>query len=377
MATMRVGLHALVAALGVVPVIGAWDDAGVASWGVSVAVVVVWAVYATGGWALSAGRTPWWWLALLGAWGVLLWMSPDGAYLAFPFALLAGATAGVTAMWGIAAVLGAASIIALGAANGWSLAGVVGPAIGVGVAVLVGRAYRMLAAAVVEREELVAEVLQARQQAEAEARRAGVLEERARLSRELHDTVSQALSSIQMLVHAARRVDDVTLQERHLQSVQETAAESLAETRQLIAALAPAGLDQGGLAPALRRLGSRLAETTGASVTVTAHDDSMLTVDAESALLRIAQGACANVEQHSGASTVTIDLRRQGATVVLRVTDDGIGFDAPSGHRDLNADGSFGLRAMQERASQLGGRVDVVSEPGEGTSVTAQWEAGT
>src|SRR5690606_17402622 len=132
-------------------------------------------------------------------------------------------------------------------------------------------------------------------------REQGALAERARLAREIHDTVAQGLSSIQMLLHAAERDAPHGAALRHVRLARETAAESLAETRRFIRELTPAGLDD-GLVAALRRLAREQERRSGLRIEVTAKEtDLALPMDVQSALLRIAQGAVSNAVRHSGA----------------------------------------------------------------------------
>jgi signal transduction histidine kinase len=261
------------------------------------------------------------------------------------------------------------AVVALGLHGGFTLGGVIGPFVGAGVALLIGLGHRALAREAAEREALVAELVATRDLLAATERRQGVLTERARLAREIHDTVAQGLSSIQMLLHAAEAVDGHRPGLDHIRLARSTAADGLADTRRFIRELAPPSLDA-GLAPALRRLGQQW-QRDGLTITVAVSPrDSDLPMDVQAALLRLAQGAVANVAQHAGASTVDIDLVVTDADVTLTVHDDGIGFDPALVGDDVGASDSFGLRAMAERVDQLRGRIDIDSAPGRGTTVT-------
>ncbi|WP_431198161.1 sensor histidine kinase [Leifsonia xyli] len=261
------------------------------------------------------------------------------------------------------------AIVALGLHLGFSVGGVVGPLIAAGVAVLIGLAYRALRREARERELLLAELLRTRQQLAETEREQGALSERARLAREIHDTVAQGLASIQMLLRAAER-DTPEPGAGYLRLARETAADSLADTRQIIRELTPARLD-GGLGAALRRLGREHADRSAIPVEVRA-DDLELPMDTQTALLRIAQGALSNAVLHADASHVAIELREDGDTVSLVVRDDGRGFDVEAALAGIHGSDSFGLQAMQERIDQLDGTLEIVSAPGTGTTVTAR-----
>ncbi len=218
------------------------------------------------------------------------------------------------------------------------------------------------------RRELITQLQAAqRQLAEAE-RRAGVLEERSRLAREIHDTLAQGFVSIVLHLEAAeeagRQNPDVA--RRHLDQARTTARTSLSQARRVVQDLRPPQLEDQPVHDAIRdwalRWGDEVgldvsAETTGAPV--------RLTEDAEVTLLRAAQEALNNVRRHASASRVRVTVSYMGDVVVLDVQDDGVGLD----HADPSPGGGFGLTAMRERVDDQGGSVDVESEPGEGTTV--------
>jgi signal transduction histidine kinase len=317
---------------------------------------------------------PAWILALTMLWAALVWLAPDGAYLVFPmFFLYLHVLPGAL---GVGAVVAgtAIAIAALGSHHGFSVGGVLGPLVGAGVAILIGLGYRALALEAREREELVSELLLTRERLAETERQQGALAERARLAREIHDTVAQGLSSIQMLLRAAERDAPEGAALRHVRLARETAAENLAETRRFIRELTPATLD-GGLAAALHRLAADQSRRAGLRIDVEVGDGAggeggvALPMDTQSALLRIAQGAVSNAVRHSAAGRARIALRREGEAVVLVVSDDGVGFDpARVAVREADRD-SFGLRAIEERARQLGGTLEIDSAPGSGTQL--------
>jgi signal transduction histidine kinase len=218
-----------------------------------------------------------------------------------------------------------------------------------------------------DRASLISELGQTRAELAQANRRAGVLAERQRLSGEIHDTVAQGFTSIIMLLQAADA--DVERQPAaargHLALALETARDNLAEARALVAALAPAGLEPGALDAALRRLA---ATADGHPGTAARFEVSGAVVPlprpAEVMLLRVAQEALANVRKHARAGQVTVGLRYGEGQVGLDVTDDGSGFDPGQ------AAGGYGLPGMRARAEEAGGRLQVRSSPGCGSTVS-------
>lgn len=267
-----------------------------------------------------------WIIGLTAVWVVLLVLVPEAAYLVFPLFFLYLHV--LPRAIGPAAVVISTliAVVALGLHGGFTIGGVIGPLVGAGVALLIGFGYRALAREAVEREALVAELLATRDLLAATERQQGVLTERARLAREIHDTVAQGLSSIQMLLHAAEAADGDRPGVEHIRLARSTAADGLADTRRFIRELAPPSLDA-GLTAALQRL-SQQWHRDGLRITVTAPPTAThLPMDVQTALLRIAQGAVANVAQHAGATAVDISLAVTATHATLTVHDDGAGFD--------------------------------------------------
>ncbi|MEV4742270.1 histidine kinase [Streptomyces sp. NPDC049555] len=222
---------------------------------------------------------------------------------------------------------------------------------------------------------LIEDLISTRRELAATERREGTLAERQRLSMEIHDTLAQGLSSQQMLLQAADRVwtTDPQTAHRHVRTAASIAGRNLAEARRFVRDLAPADLAGGGtLQQALRALAAREAQENK-GLAVRCHIEGTparpLPERVSSALLRIAQGALANVREHAGATTATLTLTFLGDQVVLDVADDGHGFDA----RAAGAPGArgHGLPAMRARARQLGGVLTLETAPGEGTVLSA------
>jgi len=244
----------------------------------------------------------------------------------------------------------------------------------ISVAWLAVVAYRALEREAASRQELVNELQEAQGNLAEAQHRAGVLAERARLSREIHDSVAQALSSINLLLQAAERSWDSRPDAARDQVTQaaSTARDGLDEVRRVVRDLAPAELGAAGSAPALVAALRRTCERAvhGTDVRVDVHvDGTPVDVPAEvaTALLRTARGALANVVEHAAARTATVSLTYQPDLVSLDVRDDGCGFAprraTPAGPRGR------GLPGIRDRAEQFGGTLTVETAPGEGTAL--------
>ncbi|MET9549561.1 sensor histidine kinase [Streptomyces sp. NPDC006627] len=217
---------------------------------------------------------------------------------------------------------------------------------------------------------LIDDLLRTRRELAATERREGTLAERQRLSMEIHDTLAQGLSSQQMLLQAADRLwdTDPARARTHVRTAESITERGLAEARRFVHDLAPADLtDGGGLAEALRALAERESH---ANLTVRFHAEGApvpLPDRVSSALLRIAQGALANVREHADATTAALTLTLLDDQVVLDVADDGRGFTPPAAGEAAAGVRGHGLPAIRARAGQLGGTLTIESAPGEGT----------
>jgi signal transduction histidine kinase len=241
-----------------------------------------------------------------------------------------------------------------------------------------GRAYLTVgaqAALALENMRLVEEARRA-------GRRAGVLIERQRLAREIHDTLAQGFISVITNLTAAevaRHPDAVdTAPTRHLQEARRTARESLAAARRLVWALRPPR-DRRSLSETLKELTKEWSEKTGveARAVVTGTPHSHLP-EIEIALLRATQETLANVSKHARATMVNITLSYMDDRVVLDVLDDGVGFGPDRLKNSVGSHdaGGFGLVALRERVEHLGGTLVVESTPGEGTTIVVELPLG-
>lgn len=380
--TLRLGLHVLVVGLTLFVVVRALLADAPAEVPVTVIAIAFLAWYAAGVAAAHRHFPTWarvaWLVALLALWVAMSALTPDAAFLAFPLFFielhvlaapiavpLVVVTFGLS-VWGAATHLG----LAVGT--------ILGPLISAGVAIVIGLGYRAMSQETRDRQALILDLLATREELAAASREAGTLAERERIAREIHDTVAQGLSSIQMLLHAAERdIDDEPTREK-LQLARETAAENLRETRRFIRELTPPSLDEQTLPAALRRLTEAMneqAEQSGSATRVsfrTSGEPVTLPMAIDATLLRIAQGSLANVLRHADASRAELTLSYLGDEVALDVVDDGLGFDPAAAQRDEVDGVSFGLRAMRQRAERQGGSIEIESAPGEGTAVSVR-----
>jgi signal transduction histidine kinase len=208
-----------------------------------------------------------------------------------------------------------------------------------------------------------------------QAREAGVLDERQRLAGEIHDTVAQGLAGVITNIEAARNDPDIAERERHLEGALQLARESLDETRRSVNALRPTPLERSRLADAIAEVTSRWEATSGVNVDLgTTGTERWLHPEVEVTLLRVTQEALANVGKHSSASRVGITLSYMGELVTVDVRDDGVGF-TPAAVSGRPGD-SYGLEVMRQRVERLGGMLDIESEPGIGTAISARIPVG-
>ncbi|MBC3191922.1 sensor histidine kinase [Pseudonocardia sp. C8] len=222
------------------------------------------------------------------------------------------------------------------------------------------------------REALIEELVRTRGELADAQRAAGISWERARLAGEIHDTIAQGLSSIRMLLQAAERDGDT---HEHVRRAGQVAEDNLAEARRFVRGLAPAALDRTSLPEALRELAGRTTAESGVDVRVEVVGDPLPTGgDRDAVLLRVAQGALANVREHSAARLAAVTLTYLEDAVMLDVRDDGVGFDPADPPRGTGR--GFGLSAMRVRVEQLGGTVAVESRPGDGTAVAVTLPVG-
>jgi signal transduction histidine kinase len=199
-----------------------------------------------------------------------------------------------------------------------------------------------------------------------QAREAGILDERQRMAREIHDTLAQGLTGIITQLQAAEQAsDDPAGWRRHFEAATRLARESLSEARRSVDALRPEPLETGRLPAALADVAGRWSALHGITVQVTTTGTARpMPAETELTLLRTAQEGLANVARHAQAANAWVTLSFMEQEVALDVRDDGKGFEP------AQADG-FGLVAMRQRVEGLSGTLQIESEPGAGTAISA------
>jgi signal transduction histidine kinase len=198
-----------------------------------------------------------------------------------------------------------------------------------------------------------------------QAREAGVLDERQRLAREIHDTLAQGLTGIVTQLEAAEAGGEPEQWRPHVTRASALARESLGEARRALHALSPEPLQGSRLPDAIAEMAGRWAETSpiALSFQISGRPVPLIT-ELEVTLFRVAQEALANVARHSSASRVGLTISYTDDLVLLDARDDGVGFTPGSVP-------GFGLRAMEQRLGLAGGRLEIESSPGAGTALSA------
>ncbi len=367
---MQLGQHALFVLL---LLVGALRGGGSA--GVLVLAGAEFAWYVSGLWFARRGSRGGIWLAvLLAGWLALVLLAPDFVWLAFALFFLCfhllPTVAAIAATAALTAVAIAASI-GHGTAN--PTAAVLGPLFGALVASGTALIYRQLVRDAEQRDALLTELtaahrelLDAQDELVRLQRETGATAERARLARDIHDTLAQGFSSILLLARAGLRTGGDTA--ALLGRIEETARRNLVEARRVVDKLRPSDLDDAPLAAALGRVLDRLRGDTGIDAELRVDGEPLpLPTGFDVALLRVAQSALANVRLHARARRVRVTLAYAPDEVRLDVVDDGAGFDVDA----AGSGGGFGLTAMRDRLAELGGAVVVESAPGDGTAVAA------
>ena len=207
-----------------------------------------------------------------------------------------------------------------------------------------------------------------------DSRELALVEERSRLARELHDAMSQSLFSLHLAAETASRLlaDDPAAAADQLAVVRTLAGQVARELRTTVEGLRPADLERDGLAAVLRAQVTVAGRAHGVPVDLDLGELPDLDPVVEHQVLRIAQEAVTNALRHARAGRVQVSLDRDAAMVVLRVVDDGRGFDPDARtHRSRR----LGLTSMQERAASLGGTLAITSSPGAGTAVEVRFPA--
>lgn len=316
-----------------------------------------------------------WVIGLSFMWTLLLTVAPIGVYLVFPlFFLYLEVLPGRV---GTGAVMGATAVAILAQIPvGLTPGGVMGPVVSAVVTLAIHFSLRALWAVSDERAELIDQLIATRTELAETQHEAGVVAERQRIAHEIHDTLAQGLSSIQMLLHVAEHEIEAhgEGQEQALERIRlarRTAADNLSEARAMIAALQPAALEDRSLDAALSRIAEHASQASDLQISADVEGiHRELPMKIEAALLRIAQGAVANVVSHAEARRCRISLSYGEEEIRLDVVDDGKGFDPAKVGKRPQGMGHVGLGAMRTRAEEHGGQLTVESAPGQGTAIS-------
>ena len=197
--------------------------------------------------------------------------------------------------------------------------------------------------------------------------------ERHRLVRELHDSLTQTLFSMNVAVQSAQlSINEVPLQaDEHLTRLQTLARSAASEVQALTGQAPQRSLGQGGLAEAIRRLAEERLAQDGLQVTIEVTGERSFPGPVEANLFRIAQEALNNVIRHAGVRKVLVRLHLDSPLASLEIDDEGCGFDL-AGSNQANG---FGLAGMAERASEIGWELEIKSAPGQGTHIRVEEKA--
>ncbi|WGH90445.1 histidine kinase [Auritidibacter ignavus] len=335
-----------------------------------------------------------WLVAVIGGWTVLCLISAEFIWVMFPLVFVS-----IHVLTAISRLLALGCLLALLtvtigaeylASGAVQVAGVIGPVLGTVVAVVAYRVYHVLHDQAVGYRKLVEDLIVTRHELATSERQAGQLQERQRVSQEIHDTLAQGFSSLVLLSraaqHAAADQDTARLHDQ-LHLMHDSAEKNLATARELVQTMAdPAtateALDDNHQAPSgsqlMRQLGAMVqrhqAEARAQRQSVElllrgepAVEDQQLVIQTErfTPVLRIADQALTNALAHAAASTVVVTVTATAGMLTLDVFDDGTGFDPEA----VDTEHHFGLSGMKTRAVQAGGELSVESAPGAGTVI--------
>jgi PAS domain S-box-containing protein len=210
-----------------------------------------------------------------------------------------------------------------------------------------------------------------RKMLEAQMQELATLEERNRIARELHDSVTQSLYSINLQSDAtlmALSSGKTESAERRLQMLKDTAQESMAEMRLLIYELHPSILEEAGLVAALKQRLETVELRSGVEVDLQIEDEQRLPIAVEYELFKISLEGLNNVLKHAKAKEVLVQVSFEHNRCRLTIKDDGMGFD----HGNIGRYGGDGLANIKDRVEQIGGELTVITEPGKGTTLEVE-----
>jgi len=247
-----------------------------------------------------------------------------------------------------------------------------GPSGGIQFAVTYILAYTMLcflAIFYINSEDAKDELNLANQKLQEYAKNAetlAVVEERNRLARDLHDSVTQSLYSLTLFAEAASEElagGDVEIAKAHLKELRETSRQALQEMRLMVFELRPPELETKGLASALQERLETVEARTGIDTIINVQIEERLSTNMEFGLYSIAREALNNILKHSQATKVEISLLRKDGSIIFEIQDNGVGLDALT----AGSSSGLGIKGMKERANQIGAKLTLQNVPEGGT----------
>lgn len=354
---LRVSLHVLVAVLLAVGLVGQLrSDAPLAALALPLTFACVYMAGTV--WHFHGKDYPAWapyaWLAVVSAlWVGLVQMSENFVWLEFPLVMLACVL--LTTWWELAATAALLAVALTATAPGGGAGAVIGPTIGTVLAVIIVHAYQALRAEADHYRQMAEDLKAAQREAAKAEHAAGVAEERARLAREVHDTMAQGLSSIVLLGRAIdKQLPQGNPARETLDVIRSTASDNLAEARRFVAensanTQAP---KRETLPVRLERLARHAQDrqrALGEQLEVRVHAVD-LPEPCASVAERVVREGLSNIVRHAGASSAVVTVDRLGATATIDVFDNGRGITGPEG---------YGLKGLRARVEEVGGELTV------------------
>ena len=258
----------------------------------------------------------------------------------------------------------------LSLSNPWLWYFIFSSAVGIGLAFFISGIIDQSA----KRRDLIEELKETQAALANSKKREGVLAERERLARDIHDTVAQGFISIITHLEASEENWEIDLAQskHHIQQAQKMARQGVNQARRVVQDLRPDVLENRSLFDGIEQVTADWSQQSGIEAKAVLTGQPLnLSTSQETVLVRVVQEGLANVQKHAEASTVQITLSYMDNLVMLDVQDDGIGFSSESKSPHAQ-NGGFGLRAMAQRVTQAGGSLELESDPGEGTTVVVR-----
>ncbi|APQ55127.1 Two-component system histidine kinase ChrS [Corynebacterium pseudotuberculosis] len=316
----------------------------------------------------------WWMLVITLMWAILMGASGSFTWLMFPLVLIAlNLLPGIRGILSVLLLLGIATIIPwLARPEDWVLGQLLGPIIGACFSVAIYYGYYVLNQDAMHYRQVAAELLAAQRDLAASEHQSGRLEERERLSREIHDTVAQGLSSIVLLSRAAHRHcehGDLENVQRQLAIIEKQAGESLAEARRFVRDLAAPALGESlpialqGVIDGVREKQSALGCPLDVHLELVGDMETSLPEPVTRTALRVAQEGLNNVVKHAHANKAVVTLGIWEDEVSIDVVDNGLGFNAARLTTATDqSEGGFGLGGLKKRIATVDGSLVIESD---------------